>query len=261
MGLRLFENSRAVLCRCIVESCGNQGILLQESSAAAIHDCIIKDCQSEGLCLSGSSHAELRGTAVTNCQGPAVDASGGADVHLYDCQLAGCVGGLWLWDKAGAKAERTLIASDISFAVMLDVEAAAMSGGSNIINGQVLVAEPGAPALRSRGEAVGKLHARSPSIKVAAAKQAAKVAAAAAMEVTGGGVVAAAAPAAASGLTKAASGQLPEGRQDDGGLEADARVGFACLVQPHMLPQDAKSLLAAFPPDREPFVLKPSQLL
>jgi hypothetical protein len=223
VGLRAYERARPSLRHITLSSCGAQGLLLQERAAAALDRCTISGCGEEGAVAAGEAQAELAGCVVERCGGPAVDASGQAYVRLTGCDLRGCVGGLWMWDAAVAHVEGTRVASDGSYAVLMDSRASSTSGGGNHVDGLAFVAEAdGAPA----------------PCKLAAAAAAAAAASSAARD------------------DAAADGEWREGRGKGAG--AGGGAAGACLVQAGMLPPDARAAAAAFPPEVEPFVFKPS---
>jgi hypothetical protein len=270
-GLHAYGRADVALRRCRLTACGAPAVLLQEGAAARLDTCAISDCQEEGASAAGSARLEARRSAITGCGGPAVDAAGCARVQLVDCELAGCVGGLWLWDGAHAHAERTLIASEASFAVLLDACAHAASGGANSVDGAVLVAEPGGAPPPTRAAAAAVAAAAGAGAAGARARAAADAGAAAARALEGvqgngtsGGVDGSSGSSCSGGSGVAgAEGVDHVVSIEEGGGSSSSSSGSSCgasvqlLVQTHMITRDPKLRAAAFPPEIPPFVFQP----
>jgi len=293
-GVRCYERSSTSLRRCHIIGCGGPAVLLQEAAAAKLDQSVITACNEEGVAASAATHAELRRCAIKACGGPAVDASGRARVLMVDCELSGCIGGLWLWDGANAHAERTLIAAASSFAVLLDADAHASSGGANSVDGPVLVAEPGGLQLPCKTTAATavvaaaagqlleqQLSERSLVGAIDGGSGAVDADSASGRCSTGLGSGSGTSSAIGSAKTTTATSTIPESSSSSSssgggrakGVGTSAEGEEACgssssgssdcsgstnsLVQAHTITLDPKARAAAFPPETAPFVFNP----
>ena len=243
-GARGYGRCELALRGCLVRACGAQGVLLQESALARLERCAITGCADEGVAVSGAARCELRGCAIDACGAPAVDASGSAQVQLIDCALRGCVGGLWMWDTTHAHAERTIITAAASFAVLLDAAAHAVSGGCNVVDGPVMLAEPS-------GGGGGGVGGGSGGGDEAAARRLPRKA-----SLLRGAAVEAAAAAAAAAATQ--GGGSNDDSEDDGSSDSSSSSATAAgaveaLVLPAMALKDPALRAAAFPPEAGAF--------
>ena len=62
--------------------------------------CTLRDCEEEGVVVMDNAAVSLLACTVTGNKGPGVDCSGNGVAEIRGGDVAGNVGGVWLWDDS-----------------------------------------------------------------------------------------------------------------------------------------------------------------
>lgn len=101
-GIRLFDQAKVSLEGCVIEKCGEQAIKSMENSKVDATLCMLRNCEEEGVVVMDSGTVSLLACTVNGNKGPGVDCSGKGICEIRGGDVAGNVGGVWVWDYSSA---------------------------------------------------------------------------------------------------------------------------------------------------------------
>lgn len=103
-GIRCFESSEVTLDRCIVESCGTQGLEIMDNSRVMGHRCLIQKCAEDGVVVMSNAKCSLVESRIIDNKGPGVDCSDRGFAALSRCEILNNTAGCWSWDSSTIRA-------------------------------------------------------------------------------------------------------------------------------------------------------------
>ena len=104
-GVLALEDGRPRLERCLLSGCGEQGLLVQERAWVTLEACTVSGNEAEGVVAMESASVQMGGCKLLDNKGPALDVSGTAHAQLRGGEVAGNLGGIFLWESGSAKLE------------------------------------------------------------------------------------------------------------------------------------------------------------
>lgn len=119
-GIRCFESSNTKLERCIIESCGLQGLSVMENAKMTAWHVSVTECAEDGLVAMGNAQVLLLDSKICTNKGPGIDASDKAFVRVERSEIVDNVGGCWVWDDGKINIEKSRVSGGPSHVVLAD---------------------------------------------------------------------------------------------------------------------------------------------